>query len=292
MNITRLAAIDIGANSVKLLISDILNYDKKVISKKLSYTRIPLRLGEDTFKYGYITQEKIDKLILLLQAFNSFKEINEAKSMRICATSALREASNGEEIVEQVFNKVNIKIEILTPQDEAKLLLNNVFFIDQDQDTMYFIVDVGGGCTDIALSLGHNYIETAAFNLGTIRTLPHDEYMKEWANLKAWLEDKRQNHRKIALIGSGGNINKINSLHHRRGEIKRLSLTNLYTKFREMSIDERVATSDFGYNRAEVILPAIKIYLQILKILKVDKIQIPMVGLADGIINDMYLNRE
>lgn len=291
ININRLAAIDIGSNSVKLLISDMINYQGRIVSKKFAHTRMPLQLGDDTFHLGYITDTKKDKLAQLVQTFASFVDISGAEHYRICATSALREASNKQEIIDYVYATVGVQIELITHQDEANFIFLNGVDDEFNSDTIYIMADVGGGCTQIAVSQGDILIESESFNLGTLRNLSRQEEHDEYARLKNWLEEKRDNHRDICLVGSGGNINKINSLFNKRGKIKRLDLKYYYRKLSEMNLEERVVKSDFGFNRGEVIIPAIKIYLQIMKILKVEVIQIPMIGIADGIIKDMYLKK-
>lgn len=290
-NINRLGAIDIGSNSVKLLICDMINYKGRIINKKFAHTRMPLRLGDDTFLSGYISEEKKEKLAQLIQMFKSFLEITETESYRICATSALREALNRQDIVDHIYATVGVEIEIISPSDEANFLFLNDTDEGYKPEILYIIVDVGGGSTEIVFSQEYKLIETGSFRLGTIRQLSREEEMKEWGKLKDWLEEKREGLFDICLIGSGGNINKINSLFNNRGKIKRLDLKNYYRKLKNMDYEERVVKSNFGLNRAEVILPAINIYLNIMKILKIETIQIPVIGIADGIVKDIYLKK-
>ena len=153
------------------------------------------------------------------------------------------------------------------------------------------MVDVGGGCTEIAISKNAVLIESASFNLGTIRTLNHDQEIEEWDKLKNWIEEKRREQRNVCMVGAGGNINKINSLFNRRGYIKRIQLRSYYKKLKKMEHEERILKSNLGLNRTEVIIPAINIFLRIMKILKVETLQIPMIGIADGIIKEIYLKK-
>ncbi len=285
----RLGAIDIGSNSVKLLISDIINYNGRIVNKKYVHTRIPLRLGDDTFMRGHISDDKKEKLAQLIQTFKFFLEINETEKYRVCATSALREASNKQDIVDYILATAGVKIEVITPQDEANLMFLNGANEEYNPHTLYVMVDVGGGSTEVVLSRGNELIESKSFMLGTIRQLSQEQRRNEWKNLKRWMEEKTMKQREICLVGSGGNINKINSLFKRKGKMRRVDLNDYYRRLANWDYEERVLKSEFGLNRAEVILPALNIYLNIMKFLKVEVIHIPVVGIADGIIKDIYL---
>ena len=289
MLINRLGAIDIGSNSVKLLISDVINYKGQVINKKYLHTRIPLRLGDDTFLHGYISDDKKEKLAQLLQTFKYFLEINDTESYRVCATSALREASNKQEIIDYIAATVGVEVDIISSQDEANFIFLNAIDEKYKPETLCVMVDVGGGSTEIVLSKGNELIENKSFMLGTIRHLSPEQKRNEWIKLKTWLEDKTIRKKEICLIGSGGNINKINSLFKRKGKMRRIDLNDYYRRLTHWNYEERIIKSDIGLNRSEVILPALNIYLNVMKFLKVDVIQIPVVGIADGIIKDIYL---
>lgn len=292
MEILRLGAIDIGANSVKLLIIDVINHENKVVYKTSSFTRIPLLLGEDTFFKGYITDEKIAKLAELVQTFVSLMLISEVKYWSLCATSALREASNVNDVVQYVLSKTGQGIKILSPNDEAYLLNLNLMAESLDEDKIYIIADVGGGCTDISLVKKGKLSECYSFSLGTIRVLSKQAELEEWEKMQGWIDLYCGGENlELVLIGSGGNINKLNSIFKKRGKIKRHDFNNLYKRFKSLPYDERVLNLDLNLNRVRVIVPAMKIYLRLMKILKKDEIIIPVIGLADGIIKDLYLNK-
>lgn len=290
MDISRLGAIDIGSNSVKLLICDVINHKDRIVSKKVAHLRIPLQLGDDTFYLGYISDKKKDKLAHLIYNFKSFIEISGTEDFRICATSALREAQNRSDIVKFVSATAGVNIELISTREEANFLFLGGMNGEYDSNTLYIIVDVGGGCTEIALSQNNELIYEESFKLGTIRMLPRDEEKMEWSRLKEWLEKKRYGHRNICLIGSGGNINKVNSQFRRR-KIKKSDLKGYYCKLHDMNLEERIVNSNLNLNGAEMILPAINIYLNIMKILKVEILQVPVIGIADGIIKDIYMKK-
>lgn len=289
MNIRRLGAVDIGSNSVKLLICDIINHETRIVNKKFIHMRMPLQLGNDTFLSGYISDDKKEKLARLIQTYKSFLEISETEKYRVCATSALREAENKEEIIDYIYTTVGVEIEIISSKDEANFIFLNITEKGCKPKTSYVIVDVGGGSTEIILSQDQLLLETESFRLGTIRSLSREQEVEEWNRLKRWLEDRRNNLYNISLVGSGGNINKINSLFNRRGKIRKIDLKDFYKTLKNMDYEERVIKSNFGLNRIEVILPAVNIFLNIMKILKAGSIQIPVIGIADGIIKDLYL---
>ncbi|MDR2915008.1 MAG: hypothetical protein LBV74_09295 [Tannerella sp.] len=291
MDVNRLGAIDIGSNAVKLLICDVINHKDRIVSKKVAHLRIPLQLGDDTFYLGYISDKKKDKLAHLIYNFKSFIEISGTEDFRICATSALREARNRSDIIEFVSATTGVNIELISTREEANFLFLGGMNGEYDSDTLYVIVDVGGGCTEIALSRNNELVYEESFKLGTIRILSRDEEKKEWSRLKEWLEEKRHGHRNICLIGSGSNINKVNSQFRRR-KIKKSDLRGYYRKLHDMNLEERIVNSNLNLNGAEMILPAINIYLNIMKILKVEILQVPVIGIADGIIKDIYLKKQ
>lgn len=287
--INRIGAIDIGSNSIKLLISDIINYNGKVVNKKYIHTRMPLRLGDDTFLLGYISDTKQEKLVKILRTFKYFLEINDTENYRVCATSAIREASNCQELVDYISDAAGIKIDVIDQQEEAHLLFLNNINEEYNPEALYVTVDVGGGSTEIVLSKRNRLIDYQSFLLGTIRELPKEYEKKEWEALRIWLEEKIKNEKEISLIGSGGNINKINSLYKKKGKMKRSDLNDYYKRLANLDYEERVVKMELGLNRAAVLLPALKIYLNIMKFIKAETIHIPVIGIADGIIKYLYL---
>jgi len=294
MKINRLGAIDVGSNSVKLLISDIINNEGKIVYKTSLFTRVPLRLGDDTFSEGCISKEKMDKLAKLVKTFISLIKINNVENWLICATSALREAKNVNEVIDYILSSTGQGIQVISPNEEAYYIGLNLAIRSLEEDRIYVVADVGGGCTELTLFMKNKQPVCNSFNLGTIRCLTRNEELAEWKKLSDWVNRERNGHRELTLIGSGGNINKLNSIFKKKGRIKKGDFNRLYQRLYEMKYEGRILQSDLGLNRSKVIIPAMKIYLQLMKILKKDEIEIPVIGLVDGMIKDLYaksLNR-
>jgi exopolyphosphatase/guanosine-5'-triphosphate,3'-diphosphate pyrophosphatase len=290
MNVDRLGAIDIGSNSVKLLICDVINYKGRIVSRNFAHVRVPLQLGEDTFCLGCISDRKKEELVHLIRTFKSFIEISGTEDFRLCATSALREASNRQEVVDMVYATTGATIELISTKDEAGFIFLGGLDEKCDPATLYVMADVGGGCTEIAFSQHHRLLRAESFDLGTIRTLSRDQEKAEWVKLKACLEEERRDTRNVCLVGSGDNINKIYS-RFRRKKIRKADLKSYYDRLSNVAIEERVFDYDLNVNRAKVILPAMNVYLNVMKILKIEFIYVPVISIADGIIKDLYRKR-
>lgn len=286
----RLAGIDIGSNSVRLLITDIIDYKGNVFFKKEHFFRIPLRLGEDTFSMGFISEEKIENLAILMESFVGIMNVCGVSQWRICATSAIREASNGLEVVNYISNRTALDIEIIDHKAESHFIVLNNQGQEQEKDRAYLFVDVGGGSTDMSLYYQNTEVASDSFRLGTIRPMSLDRNNEEWDRIKLWINTNCNQFHKLTLIGSGGNINKINSLLRRCGKIKREELVSFYRKLKEISLEERAIRYNMNLNRAAVIMPAIQIYLRIMKMARTLAIETPIIGLADGIVRDLYYN--
>lgn len=289
MDTKRFGAIDIGSNSVRLLITDVIDYKGKPYFKKNQLIRIPLKLGEDTFSTGFIGDQKKEKLMVLMQSLQGLISVNDVEVWRACATSAIREAENATEVLNYVENKTSVHIEIIDPIEEAHYIRLNNMDEYLDEDRAYIFTDVGGGSTELILFYKNEQIATGSFRLGTLRTLTPELGQNEWDAMKDWMEENCKDFPKISLIGSGGNINKLDSLLRRCGRIKREELIAYYRKLRSMSYEERVINLKVSLDRAEVIMPAIHIYLKIMKLSRALVIETPIIGVADGIIKDLYL---
>ncbi|MDR2950271.1 MAG: hypothetical protein LBV71_13825 [Prevotella sp.] len=289
MNVRRLGAIDIGSNSVRLLITDVLDYNGRAVFKKDSLVRIPLKLGEDTFSTGYISEQKKEKLAILMQSFRGLIQVNDVELWRVCATSAIREALNSEDVLKYVTAKSGIDIDVIDCKEEARFILANNIDELLEENRAYIYTDVGGGNTELIIFHKNKEIATEAFKLGTLRTLSPDEEKGEWERMKNWITEYSKDFVKVSLIGSGGNINKLDSLLRRCGRIRREELVSFSAKLKKMSYEERLVNLKINRNRAEVILPAIEIYLRVMKLARALVIETPIIGVADGIIKDLYL---
>lgn len=286
----KFAAIDIGSNAVRLLLCRVFTDGGAPVFKKDTWIRIPLRLGEDAFVRGIIGPEKIDKLVKTMIGFKYIIEAYNPLSYRACATSAMREAANAQDILSLVRNKSGIDIEIVDRRKEAEIICSNHIERSLDGCMSYLYIDVGGGSTEMTLFSKDKRMASASFDLGTIRILKRLVPHSEWEAVKAWLENEIAGRAPVAAIGSGGNINKIFSL-SRKKPGKSLSLRNLEKiegMLRSVTLRERIMVLGLGQDRADVIIPALKIYLRIMNWAGIRKIFIPQIGLSDGLIHILF----
>ncbi len=290
MNRETLAAIDIGSNAIRLLINYI-EINGTVNFKKAAFIRVPIRLGEDVFTSGVISEQKRERLCDAMSAFAHLMTTFNVKDYRACATSAMREAQNGAEVVEYIREKSGINIEIITGIDEAKTIFdagNIERYIPKDKNYIY--VDVGGGSTEVTVYSGSRRVTSESFPLGTVRTISKGVNKAEYKDFKDWLERIALPFKPVAIIGSGGNINKAHKLLSKRdGEaIRYAELRVLYDQVKEMNYEQRIKEMGLNTYRADVIAPALKIFLTAAKSCKIDDIFVPRIGLADGIIHQLY----
>jgi exopolyphosphatase/guanosine-5'-triphosphate,3'-diphosphate pyrophosphatase len=290
----RFASIDIGSNAVRLLLCNVYEQNGEPIFKKAELVRMPIRLGEDAFRYGYITEEKRDKLARTMHAFRLLIETFEAISYRACATAAMREAQNGAEVIEYIRKNSGIDIEIIDGKTEAQIIYSNHIeeHLDHNQDYLY--IDVGGGSTELTLFVRNKVVASQSFNIGTIRLL-HNQVAKEtWNDFKDWVKDKTKLHYPLTAIGSGGNINKLFKMADKK-ENKPLTLNKIqesYYFLKEFSVEQRITVLGLNPDRADVIVPATKIFITVMKTAGIDKIIVPQIGLSDGIIHLLYENHK
>ena len=284
------AAIDIGSNAGRLLFSSVVDVNGIPKAEKASLIRIPLRLGFDVFANGFISEEKIIDLINTLKAFKLLIDVYKPVAYRACATSAMRDALNRYDIINRIKKEVGIDLEVIDGIKEAKFITaNNEAFTNEKIPYMMFI-DVGGGSTEISLLHNNNLIDSESFNIGTIRLLNNGVTEAEWNRMSYWLEQYKPIYSKLHLVGSGGNINKIKKLYGSLTDefvsFERIKLA--YKDLRKISVEERIISLNLRPDRADVIVPAAEIFLYIQKVIKIDKIFIPRIGLADGIIYSLY----
>ncbi|MFI3270080.1 MAG: hypothetical protein SNG14_07235 [Rikenellaceae bacterium] len=289
MNRETLAAIDIGSNAIRLLI-EYVESNGAVAFKKAAFVRVPIRLGEDVFTDGEIGEEKRVKLCSAMKSFSSLMQTFNVKAYRACATSAMREARNGAEVVEMIRRESGVNIEIISGIEEAKTIFeagDMGRFISQDQNYIY--VDVGGGSTEVTVYSGHRRVTSESFPLGTVRMINSKDKVS-LSEFKEWLERIALPFKPVAIIGSGGNINKVHKLlSKRQGEaIKSLEMRALYDQIKPLSYEQRIKQFSLNTYRADVIIPAMKIFLTAAKSCKIESIIAPRIGLADGIIHQLY----
>lgn len=291
---TRYAAIDIGSNAVRLLIKRIDPNEGDRLTKML-LIRIPLRLGLDAFSLGEISKEKVKKLVRLMKAYRQMMKIYDVEAYRACATSAMRDARNGAEIIRKVQRATGIPIEIIDGQEEARMIYNNHIEYMRDRCGNFMYIDVGGGSTEINLLVNGQLLCSRSYNIGTIRMLNRAVAEEEWMRLQHDMEEIARNYPHIDIIGSGGNINKLYRLSpHKDEDAQRIAtdaLAELHAAIERMSVKERIEQLGLKPDRADVIVPAGTIFLFIARCLQARYIYVPMIGLADGIIDEIYVSR-
>lgn len=293
MIIKKYAAIDIGSNAIRLLIQNILlEENKPAIFKKSNLTRVPIRLGEDAFSKGYISDENIQRMILCMEAFQKLMQIERTEKYKVCATSAMRCATNAVEIKTRIKEKTGIDIEIIDGDTEAKIITATDFSKTLESDKSYLFVDVGGGSTEFSLFENGKNIAAKSFKMGTVRMIKEDPTANKefWKSAEKWVKKKCKSIDKISVIGSGGNINHLFKMSGRKTN-RYLSIDYLqaqYDMLKKMSYTKRIVNLGLNADRADVIVPATKIYLRAMKWIHSDEIYVPNIGLADGIIKSLY----
>lgn len=282
----RYAAVDIGSNAVRLLFCDVDVYQNHKEVKKISLIRLPIRLGEDVFTKKKISAKNINNLIKALETFKHLSSIYEVVDYRVCATSAMREAKNGKEVIEKIKKKTKIDIEIIDGDTEAKLLLETHVYDKLDPKGTFLYVDVGGGSTELSIYAEGKQIQSKSFKIGTIRLKNNLVTESTWKEMTAWILQAIKKHQPELAIGTGGNINKLYKMcglkDYKLFEYNQLNKMNEFLLAH--TIEERVLKLGLKPDRADVITHAAKIYLTVLETAKIDKMFIPKLGLADGII--------
>lgn len=287
------AAIDIGSNAVRLLIKSINReavQEKKI--KKVMMLRVPLRLGFDVFSIGELSEKKADKLRRLMKAFRQLMKIYDVDDYRACATSAMRDARNGRTIIKKIEKDTGIRIEIIDGQEEARMIYNNHIECMEDRLGNYMYVDVGGGSTEINLLTNGELVWSVSYNIGTVRMLSNAVKEGTWQQMEEELMKVTEGVAAINIIGSGGNINKLFRLADKKDKkLQRLpvsSLQTVYDVLKPLTPEERVEAFSLKQDRADVIVPAAEIFLKIAEVVHAEYIYVPVIGLSDGIIDNLY----
>lgn len=293
---TNYAAIDIGSNAVRLLIKEIKEEQGNAHFSKVLMLRVPLRLGFDVFDIGKISEKKEKNMIRLMKAFRHLMKIYDVKHCRACATSAMRDAKNGMDIIKQIEKKTGVHIDIIDGQEEAKIIYNNHVEHMEDQKGNYMYVDVGGGSTEINLLSEGQLVCSRSYNIGTVRMLNNAVKDSEWERLKNDLAELAKSYPQTNIIGSGGNINKLYRLADKKNKKKMTMqvsvLQELHTRLKALSLEERMEQFGMKPDRADVIIPAGEIFLTIANIIRASYIHVPVIGLSDGIIDELYLQNK
>jgi exopolyphosphatase/guanosine-5'-triphosphate,3'-diphosphate pyrophosphatase len=289
----KFGAIDIGTNAARLLIGEVCNEGNHSFVKKISYTRIPLRLGEQVFDNGIISDEKITEFVKAIQAFKLISEMFHVVELRACATSAMREAKNGKVVVSKILAETGISIEVISGDEEARLIFGTFFLLDFDKSSPFLVIDVGGGSTEISVFEGGTRVASKSFELGTLRLLKGKTDSKIWKELKFWLEKNVDSKMEHKIFATGGNINKVHKMvGSNTSEIQTRKVSKLRKELEKMTLEAREDVFQLKPDRADVIVPACEIFEFILKELNVKNFFVPKIGLSDGMIYDLFLNHQ
>ena len=291
MSSIQFAAIDIGSNAVRLLIKSIEPGDSTETFTKVLMVRVPLRLGQESFVTGKISTEKAKQLVRLMKAFKQLIKIYDITDYRACATAAMRDAKNAKELVKEISKETNIKIEIISGQEEAAIIYESHFADSLNKDLNYIYVDVGGGSTEISVITKGELIESKSYDIGTVRLLNNKVKSEEYERLNTDLSELKVLYKFNDIIGSGGNIIKLNTLAkvRKNNKLSILKLEELNTKLKALTVDERRATFKLKPDRADVITLAADIYTEVAKSVGAGSIIVPTIGLSDGIIHILYM---
>ncbi len=287
----KLAAIDIGSNAARLLITEV-SLDKKNLPSftKLSLVRVPLRLGFDVFDTGKISDKKVGLLLHTIKGFLNISKAYEVTAMKTCATSAMRDAENAKEVLQLIKEEADVEIEVISGSDEASLVFENHIAENLDKDHSYLYIDVGGGSTELTFFSNNELIFTDSFPIGTIRLLKDQVSDTTWNDMKVAIKSKTKGFKTVEAIGSGGNINKVFSMSKRK-DGKPLSyelLRDYYKELSNVSLSERISIYKLKEDRADVIVPALKIYISAMRWAGSDQIYVPKIGLVDGLVQHLW----
>ncbi len=294
MKLHKYAAIDIGSNGVRLLIANVIVFKKKeTLFKKSSLIRVPIRLGEDVFMQGIISENNKIRMTDAMKAYQLLMKVYGVERFKACATSAMREAENSAEIVAYIYEHSGVKIDVINGEKEAEIISSTDLRQLIKNDKSYLYVDVGGGSTEFTFFSKGEILESRSFPLGTVRLLDNKVDDQVWEDAKKWIKKRSKDFKKLSLIGSGGNINKIYKM---SGKLPGKSLSYVYLNsyynfLNQMTYNQRITELDLNPDRADVIIPATKIYLSAMKWSDAAKIYVPKIGLSDGIIKSLYLGK-
>ncbi len=294
MNIRIFAAIDIGSNAIRLLINNIYQSEEKIVYNKSSLVRVPVRLGYDAFVEENISEENQKRLLEAMQAYKLLMNVHKVEKYQAFATSAMRESKNKEEVIQKIQETTGIEIEIISGKKEAEVVFNTQLYDQVHPHKKYLYVDVGGGSTEITLFSNRKIISSRSFKIGTVRLL-HKKVKKSYLKkeVKPWVEKQLKGSHHIELIGSGGNINYIFKLEGNKigKPLKYKQLRNRYKELKDLTYEQRLEDYNMKPDRADVIIPALKIYTSIMKYSNAKFIHVPKMGVSDGMIQYMFMKQ-
>jgi exopolyphosphatase / guanosine-5'-triphosphate,3'-diphosphate pyrophosphatase len=285
----RLLACDVGSNAVRLVVSRIMGQSPRFLQREASY-RVPLRLGEEAFTTGVLSEEKLADLVQVFKAFRSLIGFFRPHKLRACATSALREASNGQQAAERVWNETGIRLEIITGAEEARTLFANHLEVGLSPLKDYLYVDVGGGSTELTLLSEGKVVRSDSFRIGGVRLLRECVDASEWNRMKTWIDELPRGVRSVDAIGTGGNISKIYDLVIGKpgDQLSRRRIREVVEALERLTVDERVRLYRLKPDRADVIVPAGRVYYQVMKWADIKAMVVPKYGVADGVLSQMF----
>jgi exopolyphosphatase/guanosine-5'-triphosphate,3'-diphosphate pyrophosphatase len=290
LNYNRIAAIDIGSNAIRLLIANVIEAEEGPLFKKSSLIRVPIRLGMDVFNNGKISEENIERMRHAMSAFKHLMFVNGVVDYSACATSAMRESANGEEVINYLLEETGVRIQMIDGKEEADIIYKTQIAEHLDPEISHLYVDVGGGSTE--LTYFHQGVPSSSrsFKIGTIRILAEKVANEEWIEMKQWIKDRQKVYGNVDVIGSGGNINKLFKMSGKKiGKPLDLGeLSRMYKHIEGYSWEERVTKLDLNVDRADVIVPALQIFLKVMKASHAQKVYVPKIGLSDGIVRTIY----
>ncbi|MEY4521167.1 MAG: hypothetical protein RIT10_352 [Bacteroidota bacterium] len=286
----KFGAIDIGTNAARLLVGEVEVVGNHSFVKKISYTRVPLRLGDEVFENGIISTKKATDFSKTIQAFSLIAETFNVKKLRAVATSAMREAINAKEVIAQIKKESGVTIEVISGDEEAKLIFGTFFLLDFDKTAPFIVIDVGGGSTEISVFENGTRIASKSFQVGTIRLLKEKVATTIWSEIHEWIIQHVDLNSPHKLFGTGGNINKVHKMigKSQSATLDTSAMIKLRDKLDKLTLEERTDKYQLKPDRADVIVPAMNIYLYILNELSCTQIIVPKIGLSDGMIYAMH----
>ena len=294
IKIKKYAAIDIGSNAMRLLVVNIVEQEgKEPQFNKSALVRVPIRLGQDAFTVGEISQENSDRMVDAMKAFNLLMKVHKVEAYKAFATSAMREAYNGKEVVALIKKKADIKIEIIDGKKEAAIIASTDLHHLLKTDKTYLFVDVGGGSTEFTLFSDGKIVNSRSFKVGTVRLLNNMVCDVVWEEIEKWIKTNTADFDDISLIGSGGNINKLFKMSGKMQDkpMSYLYINSQYAFLNSLTYNQRISELGLNPDRADVIIPAVRIYLNAMKWSGSRNIYVPKIGLSDGIVKAMYFNK-